>query len=235
MPHPQSTAYGWLMLAGIFLSIAFWTRLAKRDDRLLLIYVAALTGAFVGAKFVYLGAEGWMFRHDPHRWLIWATGKSILGALLGGYIAVELAKKCTGYRAATGDWFAMIAPAGVLIGRVGCLVHGCCLGNECSPAWYTVRDRFGVPRWPAVPVEMMFNALALGVFFVLRRKRVLTGQHFHLYLIGYGLFRFAHEFLRDTPRMSGIFSGYQIAALAVALLGIFGFVNRQGKTVLSFK
>jgi phosphatidylglycerol---prolipoprotein diacylglyceryl transferase len=219
--------YSLLMLAGIIVSLAFWSRLAKRDDHLLLIYIAALAGAFLGAKIVYLAAEGWMFRHDPHRWLIWATGKSILGALLGGYVAVEVAKKFTGYRGVTGDFFAMIAPVGILIGRVGCLLHGCCLGSECRPAWYAMRDGFGVPRWPVVPVEMAFNALALGLFFILRRKKILPCQHFHLYLIGYGVFRFAHEFMRDTPRVAGIFSGYQIAALAVAALGIIGFEKRR--------
>ncbi len=38
---------------------------------------------------------------------------------------------------------------------------------------------------------------------------------------------FTHEFLRDTPRIIGPITGYQIAALAVALLGAIGFVVRQ--------
>ena len=75
-------AYGWRMLAGIFVSIALWSRVAKGDARLLMIYVAALGGAFLGAKLVYLGAEGWLHWHDPNRWVILATGKSITGALL---------------------------------------------------------------------------------------------------------------------------------------------------------
>ena len=49
---PNSTAYGWLMLAGIFVSIVFWSRLARRDERLVLVYVAALVSAFIGAKLV---------------------------------------------------------------------------------------------------------------------------------------------------------------------------------------
>ena len=79
MTYPTSTAYGWLMLAGIFVSIGFWSRLAKRDDRLVLVYIAALAGAFLGAKLVYLGAEGWMHWHDADRWQHLATGKSITG------------------------------------------------------------------------------------------------------------------------------------------------------------
>src|ERR1700758_4513082 len=87
-----SSAYGWLMLAGIAISIIFWSRLARRDDRLLMVYVAALIGAFLGAKMIYILAEGWMHFGAPDMWLQLATGKSILGALLGGYAAVEIAK-----------------------------------------------------------------------------------------------------------------------------------------------
>ena len=78
MRTPPSSAYGWLMLAGIFVSIIFWSRLAKRDSRLVFIYLAALAGAFLGAKLVYLGAEGWLHWHDQDRWMQFATGKSIV-------------------------------------------------------------------------------------------------------------------------------------------------------------
>jgi phosphatidylglycerol:prolipoprotein diacylglycerol transferase len=226
----QSTAYGWLMLAGIFVSIVLWSRLARHDSRLVLVYIAALTGAFLGAKLVYLGAEGWLHWHDPNRWLILATGKSITGALLGGYAAVEIAKRLLGYRGVTGDWFAIIAPVGIMLGRIGCLLHGCCLGRVCYASWYTINDIHGVARWPAVPVEFLFNALMLGVILILRWRRILPGQHFHIYLMAYGIFRFAHEFLRDTPQILGPISGYQIAALGVASLGAVGFVLRQQST-----
>jgi len=223
----RSTAYGWLMLAGILVSVLWWSRLARRDERLLIIYFAALTSAFLGAKLVYLAAEGWMFWDDPQRWVIWATGKTILGALLFGYLGVEIAKKFTGYTQPTGDWFALIAPLGIAMGRIGCLLHGCCLGKRCPPAWWTIRDAHGTTRWPAVPLEIGFNLAAALIFVGLRRWRVLPGQHFHLYLMAYGFFRFFHEFMRATPRVAGELSGYQFAALAVAGLGIVGFLRRR--------
>ena len=250
---PRSTAYGWLMLAGIGVSIVFWSRIARRDSRLVTIYIAALCGAFLGAKIVYVAAEGWMHFGAPDMWLQLATGKSILGALLGGYAAVEGAKKATGYKQATGDWFAIIAPVGIAVGRIGCLLHGCCLGEKCEPSWFTLRDSAGVNRWPAVPIEIAFNVAFLG-FVALRQSGsglsaamerevgaarapmpgrgaeatpTFAGQHFHLYLIAYGIFRFAHEFARATPRVAGFFSGYQIAALSVAVLGFIGFARRQ--------
>ena len=214
------------MLAGIAVSAVFWARLARRDDRLLLVYVVALVGAFLGAKLAYLAAEGWRDFGQPDMWLRLATGKSILGALLGGYGGVELAKRWVGYRSVTGDWFAMIAPLGIILGRIGCWLHGCCLGRACEPRWFTLRDGQGIERWPAVPVEILFNAAMLAVFLVLRRQRRLTGQHFHVYLMTYGAFRFAHEILRDTPRWGGFVSGYQLISIALVVFGAWAFQRR---------
>ena len=220
-------AYRWLMLAGILSSILLWSRLARHDGRLVLIYVAALAGGFLGAKLVYLAAEGWMYWHEAQRWVILATGKSVTGALLGGYAAVELTKRLLGYRGVTGDWFAWIAPLGIALGRLGCIAHGCCLGKVCPASWFTVPDAAGVPRWPAAQAELIFNLILVALIGALHWRRLAAGQRFHLYLMAYGVFRFFHEFLRATPRVLGPISGYQIAALAVFLLGAYGLVRRR--------
>jgi len=222
-----STAYGWLMLAGIVVSICFWSRLARRDERLLAVYVAALIGAFLGAKVVYFLAEGYQHLGAPDLWLQLATGKTILGGLLGGYAAVELAKRLVGYTGVTGDWFATILPFGIILGRIGCWFHGCCVGRVCQPAWFTLKDAAGAARWPSVPVEILFNVVMIVVFVALRRARKLSGQHFHIYLMAYGVFRFFHEFLREEPKLFGPITGYQIAALAVAALGWTGYRHRR--------
>jgi len=223
---PHFTVYSAIMVAAIAISLAVWLRLFRRDGRLLGVYVGALFGAVIGAKFVFLLAEGWMAWGQPWQWQQWLTGKSILGALLGGYLGVELGKYVSGYRAPTGDYFALLVPASIALGRVGCLLQGCCLGRACPPAWWTLRDAHGIARWPAVPVEMGFNLLAVAVFLVLRWRRILPGQHFHLYLMAYGVFRFLHEPLRNTPGIWGNTTGYQAAALAVAAVGAIGFWRR---------
>jgi len=212
-------------------SIIFWSRLARRDERLVLIYVAVLVAAFVGAKLVYLGAEGWLHWHDANRWVILATGKSITGALLGGYLGVEIAKRLLNYNGVTGDWFAIIVPVGIMLGRIGCMINGCCLGKVCEANWFTVNDANGIPRWPASQVEFLFNALMLGVILLLRWGRIAPGQLFHIYLMAYGIFRFFHEFLRDTPQIIGPVSGYQIAALGIFVLGAAGYARRRQLTI----
>ena len=218
---PTPNFYTLTMVLGIVISVAYWSRVAKRDSRLVVIYVAALLSAFLGAKLVYLASEGWLFLDSDQRLLHWMAGKSITGALLGGFLGVEIAKKVTGYTKPTGDRFALVVPMVVMIGRIGCLTQGCCQGIECGIA--------GLQKWPAVPVEMFFNLMAVVVILQLRRGRLLPGQHFHLYLIAYGIFRFAHEFMRATEKpFFGTISGYQIAALLMVVVGAVGFWKRRG-------
>ena len=229
--------YPLLAVAGIVGSAVVWNRLLRdrpqvQDRRLLYVYLAALGGAILGAKLAYLGAEGWThlahYTENPALvWRQWLTGKSITGALLGGYGAVEFTKRITGYRTPTGDLFAVIVPLGLVLGRVGCLVTGCCPGVPCEAAWYTVTDAAGVSRWPAVPLELAFNALMAAVALACWRRSHLKGQLFHVYLIAYGTFRFGHEFLRDTPAIFGPFSFYHAVALGIVALGAVRYRQRS--------
>ncbi|MFM9182041.1 MAG: prolipoprotein diacylglyceryl transferase family protein, partial [Phycisphaerales bacterium] len=45
-------------------------------------------------------------------------------------------------------------------------------------------------------------------------------QRFNAYLIAYGCFRFAHEFVRDDARWWGPLGGYHLVALAIVATGI---------------
>jgi phosphatidylglycerol:prolipoprotein diacylglycerol transferase len=215
--------YSLFLLLGIALSAAYWIRASKEDSRLPLIYAAALGGAFLGAKLAYLGAEGWLVAAGDHRWIHWLTGKSVTGALLGGFVAVELVKRIVGYTKPTGDKFALIVPLGIMIGRLGCLTHGCCQGIPCELGPFSTHGPDGAANWPAVPVEILFNLGAFTAVLLLRRAGRFPGQLFHLYLIAYGLFRFGHEFLRATPKPFLGLSGYQIIAALLAVVGIVAY------------
>ncbi|MEK7951398.1 prolipoprotein diacylglyceryl transferase [Luteolibacter soli] len=218
MPTPSgSPVYALMLLLGIVIGAVYWFRVSKTDGRLPLIYFGGLVGAFAGAKIAYLLSEGWMHFHHPLRWQLWLSGKSIIGALPGGWAGVEIVKRSMGYRAVTGDRFALLLPVPLILGRIGCLYAGCCLGIECS---------FG--RWPAVEVEIGFQVLALVALLVMKARRWQTGQHFHLYLMAYGLFRFGHEFLRATPKPFGGLSGYQLIALATVIAAGVAYRRRRG-------
>lgn len=225
---PGSWVYRTILIGGLVVSFALWLRLARRDRSMIAIYLGGVLGGFTGAKIVYIFAEGWQYLGEPLFWMRIVTGKTIVGALLGGYAGIEIAKSAIGYRKATGDWFALVVPIAIAAGRIGCLTAGCCLGVEVSEnAWCAFRDGAGVPRWPAPVIELAFNLLVFSILFPMRRFQVWPGQLFHLYLISYGAFRFAHEFLRATEKPFAGLSGYQIAAVALIVLGVWRYAARR--------
>uniref|UniRef100_UPI003783849E prolipoprotein diacylglyceryl transferase n=1 Tax=Prosthecobacter sp. TaxID=1965333 RepID=UPI003783849E len=228
---PGSAAYAALMTAGILIGAVFWYRRSKGQSDLLLIYLGALVGGFAGAKVAYLVAEGWLEWQQPDRWLRWATGKSVLGGLLGAYAGVEITKRLVGHKQPTGDAFAVIVPVGILLGRVGCYLNGCCLGKPTAGA-FAARDAAGIMRWPAPAVEGAFQIIMLITIMLLQRCGLLRDRLFFLYLTAYGLFRFFHEFMRDTPKVFLGLSGYQGIALAMSVLGLV-MLRRRSQSMLA--
>lgn len=235
--HPlfptQSGAYAWLMAAGVLASAIWWFAKSRHDSALLMVYIGALGGAFLGAKLAYIVAEVWFDWGREDFWMRLATGKSILGGLLGGYAGVEGMKRLAGHRHSTGDAFALILPVGLLLGRTGCLLHGCCLGRPVGDEFLLhLQDCAGVLRWPAVPVEMAFLTGMLVLTLVLHGSGKLRDRRFFVFLAAYGGFRFIHEWARDTPKWFSWLSGYQVIALAMALIGVAMFI-RRGRTPIS--
>ncbi|HEX2677018.1 MAG TPA: prolipoprotein diacylglyceryl transferase family protein [Polyangiales bacterium] len=223
--------YPFTLTLGVIVSAWAWERsgpaLEARQKQA--IFFGCLVGMALGSKLSYVLAEGWL--HPS--WLDWLHGKSVTGALLGGYAGVELAKRHVHMKAPTGDTFALLAPFSIALGRIGCLTQGCCLGVPVRKAAWAMHDASGIARWPAATVELAFNVVAFVVIAVLLRRRragvrdALHGQLFHVYLMAYGIFRFWHETLRDTPRVYGSLTGYQAIAALIFALGAAGFLRRR--------
>ena len=240
-PSMTGLVYPLLAVVGIVLSAHLVERAQTvgARQRLSLVFLGGLFGMAVGAKLGFVLAEGlWTIPRDVPAWSWrawwWAlSGKTVLGGLLGAYAGVEIAKRAVGHREPTGDLFALTVPASLMLGRVGCLVEGCCRGVALPhDAWYALHDIDGAPRWPAPVVELLFNALMLALFYGSQRvgREVsgapLRGQLFHLYLIAYGAFRFVHEGWRDTPRLHAGVTGYRVLALLVLGLGLVRLAQR---------
>lgn len=202
---------GWFYLLALLVTLPVWWHLIRRDRGLAILYLVALFGALIGSKVGYLAAEGWIAMRLEDGWIQLLTGKTIVGALIGGFVFVEIGKILLHECRVTGDFFAVVAPLGIAIGRVGCVVNGCCPGRD---------------GWPAAHVELGFNVFAVLLAFSLRRRGRYPGQLFHGYMIAYGLFRFGHEFLRETPSCCLGVTGYQIMALILIVLGALGWKQR---------
>jgi phosphatidylglycerol:prolipoprotein diacylglycerol transferase len=182
----------------------------------LMVAVAAVIGAKVAVLF---GEFGWPLRPITGDWTsVLLSGRSIVGALLFGLLAGELGKPLVGYTRPPNDRFAAILPFSFAIGRVGCLLHGCCRGTPYD-GWCAITCADGIRRHPAPAYEIVFLLATGALLMFLVRRRLLTGRLFSLYLVLYGTFRFASEYVRETPKIMGGLSGYQVLALLCAAVG----------------
>jgi prolipoprotein diacylglyceryltransferase len=80
---------------------------------------------------------------------------------------------------------------------------------------------------PSAQIELGFNLAFLAWSLAAARFGWMPTQRFNVYLIGYGAFRFVHEFWRDDHRWFEGFGGYHLAAIAVAAVGVAMMVRRR--------
>lgn len=186
------------------------------------LQVITLLGAIVGAKLAFLAGDlGWPSAHVGWEQVVF-SGRSITGGLLGGFLSAELAKPALRYAELPNDWFATKLPLSIAVGRVGCVLAGCCRGVEGRYAVSMVYSD-GAPRFPAQLAELAFQIVAFFTAWALFRRGALRGRVFAAYMIAYGLFRLGIEALRETPKLPVGLSAYQLFAIALAACGAASF------------
>ena len=169
------------------------------------LVVATVLGAALGAKALHHLASPSTLAEtlaDPRRWL---EGKTVVGALLGGLMATELAKRRLGVRRSTGDAYALPIAVGIAVGRVGCLLAGLDDGTFGSPTTgpWAVDHGDGVARHPVALFESLgMGAVALGLW-ATRSRPWAEGVRFRLVLGSYCALRFAVDLLRPVEPVPG--------------------------------
>ena len=124
------------------------------------LQMLTLLGAIVGAKLAMLAGDlGWpRYSVDLDHALF--SGKSLVGGLLGGFVVAEIAKPWFAWKEPPNDWFACKLLLSVAIGRVGCILAGCCRGLPTASGLAIVYSD-GVPRVPVTTFEALFHAILL--------------------------------------------------------------------------
>jgi phosphatidylglycerol:prolipoprotein diacylglycerol transferase len=177
----------------------------------------------IGAKLPFVFSD-WNEFLSGASWF--ASGKTILCGLVGGYFGVEIAKWCLDLKLKTGDSFAVPVAAAVAVGRLGCFYGGCCYGTPTALPWGVVFPTVDqVARHPTQLYEFAFHVACAVVLAALRRDGIFRGQLIKLYIIAYAVYRFATEFIRPEERIWGDLTGYQLASAAI--IGLFAFLWRR--------
>lgn len=146
------------------------------------------------------------------------TGKTVVGGIAGGWLGVELAKKAVGVRHSTGDAFAVSLPLAQGVGRVGCWLHGCCVGLPTD----TAIGRLSAGRHPTQLYEAALDLGLAAALWGTRGHDRPAGHLFRWAVLGYAAIRFLLEPLRgDTGWRVGPFTAVQVfCGLAVVILGV---------------
>jgi phosphatidylglycerol:prolipoprotein diacylglycerol transferase len=246
-PHPDPIAfslgplhvrwYGLMYLVGF---VAAWWLARRRaarpgstwtpvevDD---LIFYSAL-GVILGGRLgwmLFYGTENLLA--DPLSMLrIWEGGMSFHGGLIGVLVALALFAARRGKRIAdVFDFTAPLPAIGFGAGRIGNFINGELWGKATDVPWAVVVD--GVPRHASQLYEAFLEGLVLFAilwWFTSRPRPRLAPSG--LFLLGYGVFRFAVEFVRvpDANRGYLMFDWLtmgQILSLPMILIGLWMLV-----------
>jgi phosphatidylglycerol---prolipoprotein diacylglyceryl transferase len=222
--HPH-----WVFEALAFV-VAFRIYLALRrrhgdpllEDARWWVAAAGLAGAVFGGKLLYLledSAATVAHRFDAQYLL---GGKTIVGAIIGGWCAVEFAKRRLGVRQRTGDLFAIPLSAGIAIGRIGCFLSGLSdhtSGIRTALPWGV--DFGDGRRHPTQVYEILFLIILGALIVQFSRRPHREGALFRIFVVGYFAFRLFVEFLKPVER---VFAGLSSIQWACALtLGYCAF------------
>jgi len=236
---------------GIFFTLAYLTSLVitqtrakKREldrDFIIGIFVNAVIFGIFGAKLFYIMSVGKTFMNIYTFWELLlqkngfvAYGGIVLG-ILSNFIWCIIRKKDF-Y-----TYFDIVMPsvaASQAVGRIGCLIDGCCYGLEAhEPHWYTVmydNSPYMLAGIPIIPIQLVasFGDLLLCIVLIMFSNKVKTrGCTASLYMILYSIGRFIIEFFRGDLRGNvGALSTSQFISIFIFLIGIIQMIyciNRE--------
>jgi len=210
------------IVAGVGL---FLHEIQKRNvprEHNLAILLASLVGGVIGAKLPYVFWNVSLFLQGVRDPEILFSGRTILGGLLGGTLAVRLVKRHLGLHTRRGDFMVPGITLGIVIGRIGCFLRGCCYGTITALPWGV---DFGDGRHRH-PTELYEALVCLGWFaYSLRQQKTETGILFDWFMASYFALRFVLEFIRVEPPLFLGLTAFQL--VCVAVVGWFGLKLRH--------
>lgn len=130
---------------------------------------AAVAGATLGSKLLFWLEDPQLTWHNFRDPAYIMGGKTIVGALFFGLIAVELMKRYIGVHQSTGDLYAIPLALGIAIGRIGCFLTGLADNTYGTPTTlpWAVNFGDGIPRHPTQLYEILFLLILIPLLYKL--------------------------------------------------------------------
>lgn len=230
------TWYGVMVAIGFLVGLCLASRRARYSE-IAPQHVADLgpwliLGAIGGARAMYVvmfwqedfaGKPIWEIFMIRHGGLVFYGG--LFGAVFATWLFI-LIKNVPTWKMA--DVLAPSIPLGYAIGRVGCLLNGCCYGRPTDVPW-AIRfpaELHPTQGVPVHPTQIYDSLCGIGLYILLAwlfRHRKFDGHVFGVFLVGYAACRALVECFRgDYPaaKFIGPFTPGQASSAVVLLCGV---------------
>ncbi|MGX2956633.1 prolipoprotein diacylglyceryl transferase [Ursidibacter arcticus] len=165
---------------------------------------------------------------DPlYLFRIWEGGMSFHGGLIGVIIAmIWTSRRQQRSFWQTADFVAPLIPFGLGMGRIGNFINGELWGRVTDVPWAMIFPHVDLlPRHPSQIYQALLEGLALFLLLNLFiRKQRPMGSVAGLFLVGYGVFRFIVEYVREIDpavnTTTDIITRGQLLSLPMVIGGI---------------
>lgn len=238
---PFSIRWYGIFVALSVLVIILW--IIKEVKRTKFPYDHALSASLVGipsgivfARLLHV-IDFWGYYIQNPGEIVGGSGLTAWGAVLGASLGALAYSKARGLTfARLGD---LAAPGTILaqaVGRVGCLINGCCYGTETTAPWsaiYTQPESYapiGIPTQPTVIFEIIYNLVVFGILLKLRDRFKPNGSLYLIYLSLYSIWRIGIDFIREgKPFLFGLHQA-QVIGIIILIIAI-PFLVRKARWV----
>ena len=206
--------YGVLLAAAYIIGLQYATVRARARgldaNRVMDLGIYIIISALVGAKLLLIIVDFDHFRQDPLT-ILRSGGVFYGGFILAVSVAFWFVRRHAMPLWTTCDAFAPGIVLGQAVGRIGCLMAGCCYGKPTELPWgitFTntlAAANVGTPLEVSLHPTQLYESgaalLILGILlFIERRGHGFAGRTFWSYLLLYPMARFIIEFYRGDPR-----------------------------------
>jgi phosphatidylglycerol:prolipoprotein diacylglycerol transferase len=218
-------AYPVMLFLALLVGVSIYVWQLKRDgiksSNAFYIALFGIVGGTVGAKLPLIFMYWNEINSNTNSLNAVLQGRTIVGGLIGGSVSILIAKRIFNIKERMGNQLAVPIVAAMAIGRVGCLLRGCCFGKETNLVWGV---DFGdhILRHPTQIYEIIFDISMVIYLCIRKRKGVKPGQLYSVFLNGYLSFRFLLEFIRVEKVSFAFLTDFQMLCI-VGLL----FINRK--------
>lgn len=204
-------SYGVLLIIGFLIGLWRAMRVSARrmiaepvgsprrihPDTVFDIGITGLIVGLIGARILFVALDWSAYsKHPVDALKVWEGGLSLHGGMLFGILYLIFFcrwKKVSLY--ALGDVCAVAWSIAYAVGRIGCLLNGCCYGAPTTLPWgvrFPDEQHPGSMTLPSHPTQIYASLFNLVFFFVLvqwERRPRRDGELFYAYIGMYGLYR----------------------------------------------